>query len=143
MGIYKNSEYQIPQAENWNYRTNHPLYNLYSDPSIANKLFTGDKLCVRISFSKPEFNYDDIDFEGNNLSNFPNFLNTSEFADIKVKYENLVSSSDPESVVMIEPEYLNALLDQPITKGIYLPHLLFTTIKINEIDISVELDTII
>ena len=48
-----------------------------------------------------------------------------------------------ESIINIQHDYLDLMINQPVTKGIYLPHLLFTTIKLNEIDISVEFDTII
>tara|TARA_B100000963_G_scaffold209321_1_gene182293 strand:- start:241 stop:2049 length:1809 start_codon:yes stop_codon:yes gene_type:complete len=143
LGIYKNSEYEIPGHNDWIYRINHPLYSVYSDPSISNKLFTGDKLCIRISFSKPEFNFDDINFEGNIISNLNNFSNTPKFINIKNQYNDIVSNNNAESIVALDQAYIDSIINEPVTKGIYLPHLLFTTIKINEIDISVELDTII
>ena len=143
LGIHKNNEYSVPEANEWTYRINHPKYNSISDPLLANKLFTGDKLCIRLSFSKPDFDYNDVNYKGQNLNTISNYTNLPEFIDIKNMYTNILSISNPESIVNIDQGYIDSIINQPVTQGIYLPHLLFTTIRVNEIDISVELDTII
>ena len=68
LGIHKNNEYSVPEANEWTYRINHPKYNSISDPLLANKLFAGDKLCIRLSFSKPDFDYNDVNYKGQNLN---------------------------------------------------------------------------
>ena len=144
LGIHKNNEYTVPEASQWTYRTNHPLYTTHSNPDNANKLFTGDKLSIRISFSKPDFDYNDINYQGNTINNIPNYTDSLDFINIKNQYETILSNnSNLESIINIQHDYLDLMINQPVTKGIYLPHLLFTTIKLNEIDISVEFDTII
>jgi hypothetical protein len=149
IGIQDNSTYDIPQdvvypsGPAWTVRTDHPSY-VATDP--RNKLNTGDKLCIRLSFSRPDFDYNDYTFDGSPTSPPADFFDStlcSQCEDIRNIYQNLISDniSNLSSIVTLEKTYVDIIENvSDNIAGIYVPDLLFANIDVNEIDVSIELD---
>lgn len=143
LGIHDNSTYNFPPESDWITRTNHPSY-VPTDPK--DKLNTGDKLCIRLSFSKPNFDYNDYTSNGIETSPSPDFFDSTlcpGCEDIRNKYQDLISAniSNLSSIITLEKTYVDKI--ESVSNnidGIYIPDLLFTNIDINEIDVSIELD---
>ena len=151
ISINNNSVYPVPAPNNWTYRTNHPKYNIYNDPTLAHNVYSGEKFCVRISFSKPDFNMDNLDISGQNLSS----QGDPAIANVESAYNSLVAnlisaSGSPtnyynyfEQEFNLDNGYVNNILSNGNLTKVHIPSLLFANTRVNELNMNIKFETVI